>query len=478
MPANVDHPPVLVIAGTSSGVGKTSVTCALMGAYAARGLLVQPYKVGPDFLDGKHHVLACQQENQCQQQQEQEHGMRTTACHRPSINLDGWMMGGQDAVLESFHRHSHGADICIVEGVMGLHDGNDGKSDDGSTAQIAKWLDAPVILVVDAHSMCRSVAAMVLGYLALDPKLRLAAVVVNQVNASRHLEWIQQALDDDRLVDVATGKNVLLAGAMPKDKQISIPERHLGLVAPQDDDGRDRFVQLARVAEEHLKLDELYELAQTARPPPTPNRVPQTWNGATENACRVGVAHDAAFNFYYNDNLQLLRECNAELVSFSPMHDSHLPANVDALYIGGGYPELYAKALQANQSLMLDIQSFAHAGGVVYAECGGLMYLSQALWTMTRKKDDNNNDGEYDRQLYNMCQVLPNVVITMTPQWAMPKWNCSKIQSSMLDVSAEDNGFIFPKSSRKRVSTFRPPFKLCLRIQQPSLRMVDTLSIM
>ena len=389
-------PSVLVIAGTNSNVGKTTIACSLMAAYASLGYTVQPFKVGPDFLDGKHHEAACGVGN--------KHSNR-----RKSINLDGWIMGGRQPVMESFHRHARGADVCIVEGVMGLHDSKDGVSDEGSTAQIAKWLGAPVILVVDASCMARSVAAMVLGCLSFDPAMRLAGVIVNKVNGSKHKEWIKDALDahEDRLKDVGTGKPVLFVGAMPQDKTIAIPERHLGLYLPIEQSG-DCFVKLAQMAREVLNLRGLMELASS---PTLPNRVPMKVMPLRQTTCRLGIARDEAFHFYYLDNLALLEELGAELVYFSPVHDANLPEDIDALYIGGGYPELFAQELQDNTIMRLGILSFALAGGVIYAECGGLMYLSSALWTMSPTTND--------RQRYDMCNVLRDVVVAMTPHMKM-----------------------------------------------------------
>ncbi len=390
---------VLVVAGTSSNVGKTTVTCSLMAAFTSLGFTVQPFKVGPDFLDGKHHEAAC--------------NITKSKERRFSINLDGWMMGGKQQVLESFHRHAAGADIAIVEGVMGLFDGKDGVSEEGSTAQVAKWLGAPVVLVVDASCMARSTAAMVLGYKEFDPALRFGGLVVNKVNGSKHKEWIQEALTShsDRLRDVGTDKPILFVGAMPQDKSIAIPERHLGLELPQEHD-KECFVKLAAMAKANLDINGLMELACTATTPLPIHHVSKKSPSRSKTCCRIGVARDEAFHFYYHDNLKVLKEQGAELVYFSPIHDEHLPKDVDALYIGGGYPELFAKQLEENASMRLDIKSFALAGGVIYAECGGLMYLANGLWTM----DPSNREN---RERFEMCNVLPEIVVTMTPHMKM-----------------------------------------------------------
>lgn len=413
--------PVLVVAGTSSGVGKTTVSCGLMAAFSSRGFTVQPFKVGPDFLDGKHHEQACACDSSSINS--------TTGLgrrRRRSVNLDGWMMGGKEAVLACFHRHAQGADLCIVEGVMGLHDSKDGISNDGSTAQIAKWLQAPVVLVVDAHSMARSVAAMVLGYLQFDIELRLSAVVVNNVSGVRHIEWIKDALKAQvRLVDGVTQEPLLFAGAMPTDKTVAIPERHLGLVAPAENPGSESYedgqymdttyTKLAAIIQQNLDLDGLLKLAQSATPPEIPER---SFSSTPPNrqSCRIGVAQDDAFSFYYGDNLKLLEDAGAKLVFFSPLQNSHLPSGLDAIYFGGGYPELHAATLERNESMRIDIRSFARAGGLIYAECGGLMFLAEALWTMTRITEETPTA---DRERYEMCNVLPGVVVSMTPHMKM-----------------------------------------------------------
>ena len=344
-----------------------------------------------------------------------------------------------DSLLASFHRHARGADICIVEGAGGLHCAKDGVTDEGSTAQVAKWLQAPVVLVLNAATIARSVAAMVLGYVLLDSDLRIGATIVNMVSSQgQHLLWIREALtaQRDRLVDVGTKQTILLAGAMPRDKQVAIPERHMGLVMPHEhvNHNNNRFAKLAAVIEDNLDLKGLLELARTATTPlpyqsqsqflPLLERPFSNSSNNNTQPCRIGVALDTAFNFYYQDNLYLLeRECGATLVFFSPCHDLHLPPDLDGLYLGGGYPELHAKLLQENATMRLDIFSFAEAGGVIYAECGGFMYLAQAMWTKTKKtnqtavqnyKSDNQQEQQYVRQRYELCQVLPNVVVAMT----------------------------------------------------------------
>lgn len=343
----------IVVAGTHSGVGKTSVTLGLIGALARRGLAVQSFKVGPDFIDPLHH---------------------TKAAGRTSRNLDGWMLG-PDANRACFARAGAEADAAVIEGVMGLFDGREGGSDRGSTAEMAKLLGLPVALVIDASAMARSAAALIGGFASFDPELRIAGVILNNVGGEAHAEMIREAL--------TAGPPIL--GAIPRAADLSVPERHLGLHLPHEGQ-EDHAEQLASLVEGHVDLDRLLEAGRTERPAPPPVvAVP-------EPTARIGVARDEAFCFYYADNLELLERAGAELVEFSPIADP-VPAGLDGLYIGGGYPELHAASLAANTTAREAIRELAAAGGPIYAECGGLMYLGETL--------------ELDDGSYPLCGVLP-----------------------------------------------------------------------
>ena len=343
----------IVVGGTHSGVGKTSVALGLIGAFARRGLTVQPFKVGPDFIDPLHH---------------------RQASGRASRNLDGWMLDPATN-LESFARATADADVAVVEGVMGLFDGSEGKSDRGSTAEMAKLLGLSVALVIDASAMARSAAALIQGFAGFDPDLRIAGVILNNVGGEVHAEMIREA--------VAGGVPVL--GALPRSLDLVMPERHLGLHLPHEAH-QDYVGQLAALIEEHVDLDRLLEATRIERPTPPPAVATPT------PTARVGVARDEAFCFYYADNLELLEQAGAELVEFSPIDDP-LPDNLDGLYIGGGYPELHAAKLAANEATKQAIRDFAAAGGPIYAECGGLMYLGDKL--------------ELEEATYPLCGVLP-----------------------------------------------------------------------
>ncbi|HZS41347.1 MAG TPA: cobyrinate a,c-diamide synthase [Polyangia bacterium] len=347
--------PRLVVAGTASGVGKTTVMVALTEALRRRGRRVAVFKCGPDYLDPTYHARAS-----------------GGACH----NLDGWMMG-REAVLQTFARGSAGADVALIEGVMGLYDGASPDSDEGSAAEIAKWLDAPVLAVVDASGMARTVAAIALGLAAFDPALRIGGLFANRVGSTGHLDILRSACARRGVAPVL--------GGLPDEPGLAFPERHLGL----------RTADRAAVPDEKLaawgalveKMTDPLALERLAQSAPALD-VPAP--GERERAprrCRVALADDAAFHFYYDDNLRRLEALGAELVRFSPIADARLPP-ADGVYLGGGYPEAHAAALAANRSMRESLRAFAASGAPVYAECGGLMYLSRAIRTLDGREHE------------------------------------------------------------------------------------------
>ena len=342
--------PRLVLAAASSGAGKTTVAVALAAALRRRGLRVAPFKCGPDYLDPTWHARAA---------------------GAPSHNLDGWMMG-REASLATFGRASAGAgaraDIALVEGVMGLFDGASPRGEEGSTAEMAKWLGAPVIAVLDASGMARTVAAVAHGLATFDPAVRVAAILANRVGSRRHADLLREALAPR-----------VLAGALPDVEELRFPERHLGLFAADAAVlGDAALARWAEIAEEWIDLDGLLALARDVAPLDVPAAATSSPSGAAR--CRIGVAFDEAFHFYYEDNLARLESLGAALVRFSPVRDAALP-DVDGLLLGGGYPEEHAGALAANVPMRDAIRAFVQAGRPVYAECGGLMYLAGAIRT-------------------------------------------------------------------------------------------------
>ena len=346
----------IVIAGTHSGCGKTSVALGIMAALTSRGYTVQPYKVGPDFIDPGYH-------------------RRITG--REAHNLDGWMLDAR-ANREIFQRNAADADVTVIEGVMGLYDGFSGRDEAGSTAQMAKWLDLPVVLVVDARSMARSAAALVQGYAAFDPELRLAGVVFNRVGSPRHAAMLEEALQ-------AAG-GLRSFGCLPRSDKLEIPSRHLGLVTEEDwASGGSYEGTLIEWIEENLDLDGLLRAGEVEWLQKSDSQstaeAPELRVGRQAAAAEVtiGVARDAAFCFYYAENLRLLRMAGAELRFFSPLVDSGLPDGLHGIYLGGGYPELHCNRLAGNSGMQSSIRCLASAGAPIYAECGGFMYLMRDL---------------------------------------------------------------------------------------------------
>jgi cobyrinic acid a,c-diamide synthase len=339
--------PTLVIAGVASGVGKTTLTLGLLEVFRRRGLVVQPFKVGPDFIDPGFHGLIG---------------------GRPSHNLDGWLCS-REFVRDMVARQAADADLALVEGVMGCFDGRGAVSDEGSTAEVAKWLGAPVVLVVDARAMARSAGAIVLGFERFDPDLDLTGVVFNRVASETHWTWLREAV---------TGRcRAVTLGYLPRRDSLTLPERHLGLVtAAEQGLSRALLDELVASIEASVDVDRLLRLARSAV---APSLAPRPLGGhGTGARVRIGVARDVAFQFYYPANLDLLRGAGAELVFWSPLNDAELP-DVDALYLGGGYPEVHAGRLAANAPMREAVRAFALAGRPVYAECGGLLYLADAL---------------------------------------------------------------------------------------------------
>lgn len=366
----------LVLAGTHSGCGKTSVTLGLLRALARRGLRVQPFKAGPDFIDP---------------------GLHGAAAGTPSHNLDTWMQP-QEAVRGLFARHARGADVIVVEGVMGLFDGRGGADEAGSTAHLAKLLGLPALLVVDAKSQARSVAALAQGFARFDPDLRLAGVLLNRVGSARHEAIVREAL--------ALVPDVPVLGCLRRSEAVGLPSRHLGLVTAQDVAGADAengpsgleaiLDALADWVEQGVDIPALLsvlpDLDLSDFPADAPPVLP-----AVRPGVRIGVARDRAFCFLYEENLRLLKAAGADLAFFSPLAGAALPENLDGLYLPGGYPELSARELSANASMRDSVRAFCATGKPVWAECGGYMYLLESL----------TDTAECGGAAHPMCGVLP-----------------------------------------------------------------------
>lgn len=333
------------IASTQSGGGKTTVSLALMAALSARGLRVQAFKCGPDYIDPSFHRQAT--------------GL-------PSFNLDTWMMG-KNGVRSQWARHASCADIAICEGVMGLFDARTPESLEGSTADCALTLGLPVLLVVQARGMAGSIAAVVRGFSQHHPGLNIAGVIANGVGSATHADLLRRALAHHGLPP--------LVAALPRNAEWTLPERQLGLV-PAEEEARQQswFRRLAEAVEKHVNWKLLMDITETPRPAPLKASIP-----SAPARGRLAVARDNAFCFYYEDNLERLRQAGWEITCFSPLEDTALPEGTRALYLGGGYPETFASRLESNEAMRNAILEFAKNGGEIFAECGGYMYLCKEL---------------------------------------------------------------------------------------------------
>lgn len=352
----------LIIAGERSGVGKTTITLALLAYLRQKGIDVQSFKVGPDYIDPMFHRWVT---------------------GRPCYNLDP-VLTSEAYVQRSFAQHSTSAAAALIEGVMGLFDGASGTEDIASTAHIACLLDVPVLLVLDCARLARSVAAIAHGYRSFDPRIHIAGVILNRVGSDRHLTLLKDAL---------AGLNLPIFGVLHRHDQITIPDRHLGLV-PTEELGQmgELCDRLAAIAQTSFAWDQLMPLLASS--------AVRANSHSSQRFCPVGdavaiaVARDAAFNFYYPDNLESLVALGAELHFWSPLQDAALPPNVSGLYFGGGFPEVFAAKLAANQKAQQAVKAAIAQGIPVYGECGGLMYLSQAI-------------VDFDGQRWPMVGALP-----------------------------------------------------------------------
>ncbi|RCH69801.1 cobyrinate a,c-diamide synthase [Streptomyces sp. SDr-06] len=346
----------LVIAAPASGSGKTTVATGLMAAFARSGLAVSPHKVGPDYIDPGYHALAT---------------------GRPGRNLDAYMCG-TDLVAPLFAHGARGCDLAVVEGVMGLYDGASGLGELASTAQVSKLLRAPVVLVVDASSQSRSVAALVHGFASWDPEVRIGGVILNKVGSDRHEALLREAMED-------VGVPVL--GALRRAPQVDTPSRHLGLVpvAERRSDAVDAVAAMGEQVRAGCDLPGLLALARSA-----PRLDGEPWNPAVESPRPapgprsgrrpvIAVAGGSAFTFSYAEHTELLTAAGAEVVTFDPLRDEQLPLGTSGLVIGGGFPEVYAAELSANEPLRKAVAGLAHSGAPVAAECAGLLYLARSL---------------------------------------------------------------------------------------------------
>ena len=355
--------PRIIIAATQSGSGKTTITVGLIAALKNRGLDVQPYKVGPDYIDTGWHSLAGE---------------------KISHNLDSWLVG-EEKLKKIFVETSAGADISIVEGVMGLYDG--GRGGISSTAQISKLLGAPVVLVIDAKSMGTSAAAVALGFRDFDKEINFAGVILNRLGSDSHKKIIVDALNE---------LGIKVFGAIKRNDEFFLPERHLGLVPTTENNSGDVIKKICAAVEEQIDLDALIDLAKNSAPLEKFSNNYQL----TANSLKIAVAKDEAFNFYYGAGLNELERLGAEIIFFSPLNDERLPEKICGMIIGGGFPEMFAARLEQNKKIRAEIFHAAQKGLPIFAECGGFMYLMKNL-------------VDFDGKTFEMCGVIDGAA-TMT----------------------------------------------------------------
>ncbi|HMK53785.1 MAG TPA: Ni-sirohydrochlorin a,c-diamide synthase [Methanobacteriaceae archaeon] len=338
----------LVLAGTGSAVGKTTIATGIMKALSS-DYEVQPFKVGPDYIDPTYHTLATK---------------------NSSRNLDSFFMTDAQ-IRESFERGMKvsKSDMGIIEGVRGLYEGISPTGDVGNTASVAKALNAPVVLILNARSLVKSAAAIVIGFKTLDPQIRIEGVILNQVKNRKHFLKAKEA------VEKLTKTTVI--GGVPRSDDIRVEQRHLGLVPAVERESLLGFIDhWGQVMEENLDLDILKSIMKGAGDLPLGRE--DIWKEGSKKRIKIGVARDEVFTFYYQENLESLEANHADIIYFSPLHDEEIP-DVDGIYLGGGYPEIFSRELEANHSMRKSVARFHQENRPIYAECGGLMYLTRSI---------------------------------------------------------------------------------------------------
>lgn len=342
--------------GTESGAGKTTIVTGLLRYWTQHSLRVQPFKVGPDYIDPSFH---------------------TAAAMKVSRNLDSWLLS-QKNIESLFCQHSKQVDLSVIEGMMGLYDGHSSTNEEGSSAQIAKWLDCPVILIIDASKMARSAAAVVKGFQQLDKKVLLAGVVFNNVSSQGHYQLLKKAVEKET--------SLLCLGFVKPNPKLALPEQHLGLVPVEAAFGKLKtwFDLIAKEVAKNIDHEKLLKIAKKAPVVKSCSTEPSV-KKRLEKRVKIAYAKDEAFHFYYPDNIEVLESLGAEMIPFSPIYENKIPDDVDALYLGGGFPENYAKEIAQNRSMLQSVRRALKKGLPTYAECGGLMYLCERLVLQNKK---------------------------------------------------------------------------------------------
>jgi cobyrinic acid a,c-diamide synthase len=407
----------IVIAGTESGSGKTTVTIGLMSALRKKGYTVQGFKCGPDYIDPSYH---------------------TSVTGRCSRNLDSWMLS-HDTIKDIFKHGSTGADISIIEGVMGLFDGKSPENNNGSTAEISFLTNSPVILVVDCYGMARSAAAIVKGFQCFSNDIHIAGVIANCVGSDGHFQLVKTAVEQECSIPVV--------GYLKREQNIELPERHLGLVPSIEYGELDSFFEkIGNLTSETVDIDHIYEIATSV--PKISTKGSSIFEKRAPKEIRIAVAKDAAFNFYYQENLELLEAYGAECVYFSPLKGEPLPDNIHGIYLGGGFPEKFAIELANNHEVKVSIKHAIENGVPTLAECGGYMYLANSIET---------TDGER----YEMVGIVPGSIKMQSHLSAIGYREITGISGNyLLRENEKARGHEFHYSTFHSINEISPAYKV------------------
>lgn len=405
----------LVIAGTGSNVGKTTLTLGIMAALQKKGLTVQGFKCGPDYIDPTYH---------------------SAVTGRTSRNLDSWMFSNE-VVRDIVARNSKDSDISIIEGVMGFYDGKNPTSNVGSAADVSIVTESPVLLVVNCASMARSVAAIVKGFQLFSNEPNIVGVIANKVGSASHFKIVKEAIEQECRIPVI--------GYMKKESHIDIPSRHLGLVpAIERGDLNTFFDTLGNLVAENIDLQQLCDLAETTELQESPTSLFQK---QAHQQVTIAVAKDEAFNFYYQENFELLEAYGAKLVFFSPLHGEEVPKEADGLYIGGGFPEEFADMLSNQKHVKQSIKTAIEAGMPTLAECGGFMYLTDAIHTT-------------DGQSYEMIGVIPGTTKMQSNRAALGYREAKGLDGNfLLSVDEVIKGHEFHYSTFEAAAPFQAAYE-------------------
>ncbi|MGZ5508870.1 MAG: cobyrinate a,c-diamide synthase [Nitrososphaeraceae archaeon] len=417
--------PRIIIAGTTSGVGKTSITLGILYILKNLGFKIQSFKIGPDFIDPSYHHFVT---------------------NSPSYNLDSWLMG-KKGLINTFEKYTIGKDIAVIEGVMGLFDGAGGKNNFASTAQIAKILNSPIILVIDASKAARSIAAIAYGFMKFEKGLKIKGIILNKISSNRHFHFIKDAFENKIKIPIV--------GVIYRNQELIFSERHLGLIPREELDDKRRRVILnsAKILSESLNAEKIVSLIRPLQNEKVRKKKIDTVKEQNMQSIKIAVALDESFNFYYQENLDILRKKGAQLIFFSPLNDLRLPDEVDGIIIGGGFPEILARNLSRNQSMMRAIKKIAESQIPIYAECGGLMYLSKSIkeGTSSYKNDKIPESKVNFNKTYRMIGLI-DAITKMTDQLTLNYTQGKVINESLFGNINRVRGHEFHFSVMENIS--------------------------